>query len=351
MAFYRYLLGTILIFVGINIGVINAQDAHFSQFYGTPLYTNPAFSGFFNGKYRLTAVYRDQWRPVLGGSNFKTIYTGLDVRFPMKKKKDAFGGGFMFTHDNAGVGSFASSAVVLSGAFHKVLDMYGEHTLSMGMQYGVTQRSNTYDRITFGDMFNGADGYTGSSAEPLPNNNYSFQDLNAGLVYTWAKEANSFHVGISGAHLTFPDVAFDQGVNGITSKLAPRISGQLGGIISAGSRSRLAYLPRIITFWQGQQLEVNAGTNMRIALSDYNDQALHFGIWGRGARDVVNSFGLDAVVVLAGLELNGFLLGFSFDANVLDYALPGNKRTAFEVSLSYIGNQAEDENAVMCPTF
>ncbi len=41
-----------------------AQDIHFSEFYNTPLQLNPSYTGFFNGDYRFTAIYRDQWSTI-----------------------------------------------------------------------------------------------------------------------------------------------------------------------------------------------------------------------------------------------------------------------------------------------
>src|SRR5213075_168486 len=41
-----------------------AQDIHFSQFYETPLYRNPALAGIVNGDIRVQAVYRTQWNSI-----------------------------------------------------------------------------------------------------------------------------------------------------------------------------------------------------------------------------------------------------------------------------------------------
>ena len=41
---------------------LNAQDIHFSQYYASPLTLNPALTGKFNGLWRVTGIYRDQFR-------------------------------------------------------------------------------------------------------------------------------------------------------------------------------------------------------------------------------------------------------------------------------------------------
>src|SRR6188768_2919012 len=42
-------------------GLIKAQDPHFSQFFASPLTLNPAFTGKFDGQWRLAVNHRDQW--------------------------------------------------------------------------------------------------------------------------------------------------------------------------------------------------------------------------------------------------------------------------------------------------
>ncbi|MCB0784426.1 MAG: type IX secretion system membrane protein PorP/SprF, partial [Flavobacteriales bacterium] len=46
-------------------GVMSAQDAHFTQFYATPTYLNPAFAGT-TLQTRFGAIYRDQWPSIPG---------------------------------------------------------------------------------------------------------------------------------------------------------------------------------------------------------------------------------------------------------------------------------------------
>src|SRR5437764_470156 len=43
----------------------NAQDIHFSQFFETPMFRNPALAGIFSGDMRLNLVYRNQWQNLI----------------------------------------------------------------------------------------------------------------------------------------------------------------------------------------------------------------------------------------------------------------------------------------------
>ena len=55
----------IIVFILILINsFLNAQDIHFSQYYASPMTVNPAYTGMFNGTYRVGANYRNQWASV-----------------------------------------------------------------------------------------------------------------------------------------------------------------------------------------------------------------------------------------------------------------------------------------------
>ena len=67
-----------------------AQDIHFSQYTGSILNVNPAFTGLFDGDYRVNGIYRSQWSSV--PVPYSTISIAVDGRFKTKKmKSDCFG--------------------------------------------------------------------------------------------------------------------------------------------------------------------------------------------------------------------------------------------------------------------
>jgi len=59
----------ILLLITYNIAFvtcISAQDLHFSQFFNSPLTTNPANTGFIpDADYRIGASYRDQYSSIM----------------------------------------------------------------------------------------------------------------------------------------------------------------------------------------------------------------------------------------------------------------------------------------------
>ncbi|MGK0365214.1 MAG: hypothetical protein ACI85O_002279, partial [Saprospiraceae bacterium] len=66
-----------------------AQDPFFSQFYAAPMTLNPALTGSFNGKFRVSTIYRDQYRKTLERP-FSTYAVSTDLRFTPGKFKSAY---------------------------------------------------------------------------------------------------------------------------------------------------------------------------------------------------------------------------------------------------------------------
>src|SRR5690606_20163402 len=60
-------------------GRMAAQDIHFTLHHMTPLAFNPANTGGFYGSYRLSALYRDQYRTVAGKGAYSTPTFSVDV--------------------------------------------------------------------------------------------------------------------------------------------------------------------------------------------------------------------------------------------------------------------------------
>ena len=344
----RSLLG--FLFAILCSAMLGAQDNHYSQFYASPLTLNPALTGAFEGRYRVSSIYRDQWRNVLE-EPIKSYSVAGDFRFSPRKRnvvEDAIGLGILFNNDRVGIVDFNTTQIAVSLAYHKSLGVDNNQYLSAGFQAGITQRSVNYGSLTFQDQFDGFSGFTASTLEDLPANNFAYLDLSTGLNYTakLGRKSNIF-AGLAYHHFAQPVVSFDRDQDK-GDLLYGRFSTQFAANFPVGGRqSRVSLSPRVLFAKQGPHWETTVGTNLRTVMGQAGTSAFHIGTWVRPVHNDVGA-GLDAAVVMLGFEINNVLLGLSYDLNI--NALSARQRQgAFEISIAYLGNYANE--GILCPKF
>lgn len=333
------------------------QDPNFSQYNNLPIFLNPSLSGSFEGSYRAIVAHRNQ------GNNqfnepFVSLYSSFDLRLPIrydgKLLNDAAGVGVMFMQDkNSSIG-WNTQHIYVSGAYHKSLDPSNNQFISAGFQMGIIQKSVGYSNITFEDQFNGTDGYSDSTDELLPSNNFAFSDLNAGIQYSFMtpNQLGGF-LGASIAHFNRPNQSFYQNniqfVNSINERLLP-IKYTVHGGFQIPVTEKLQIHPRILAQKQGSHLTGVAGMNIRTILNDVSNTSLHFGASARSTVDAGNISGLESFILLLGLELNELLIGISYDAGLTNlFNGISGRRNAIELTVTYMGRYNNDDN--FCPKF
>ncbi len=334
------------------------QDVHMTQFYASPLTLNPALTGGFDGQLRASINYRDQWRGLLP-SPFVTTSASMDFRFPLayggRDNGDAASVGVVFLNDKVREYDFSTNQVMVSGGYHKMLDKRTNQILSGGLGVGIGQRNVNYGNLTWQDEFairpNGQIGYFDQTREDLPPNNITYFDASVGVNYSYApRNRPGIFAGAAVHHLNEPNLSFygreDGGEALPEEPLFRKYTVHVAGQLPLNSTTRL--LPRVLAQAQGQSLEALAGSNVRFALDDFGETALHVGSWVRGVRNV-SGFGADAVVALLGIEYKGVLLGTSYDIGVSDFSTGNRGRGALEISLAFLGNYEND--SLTCPSF
>jgi type IX secretion system PorP/SprF family membrane protein len=331
--------------------IIFAQDRQLTQFYASPLTLNPALSGMFDGKYRVGANYRDQWRGLLD-QPYQTFSFGADLRLePFKNAlgKDRIGAGLVFFRDKVNALDFSTTQIAVSGAYHKALDLQNTQYLSLGFQVGLTQRNVNYEYLTFQDQWDGATGYLFPRGERLPENNFGYSDFSTGLNYTATFEPKtSLFVGATLHHFNRPNVAFYKGEDLPAIPLNMRYGVQLALNYPINKAHTLFMSPRIMASMQGEHLTMNAGTNFRFNIDKTYNTAMHVGSWVRPVRNK-EGLGLDALIMMAGFEFNGILLGLSYDLNLPNLKNYRKTQNVFELSLIFLGEYDNDE--LLCPSF
>lgn len=335
---------------------VMAQDPHFSQFYSAPLLINPALAGSHNGTYRLTSMYRDQWRSALDNPLTTFTFAG-DLKFDVNLKKtgnpDIAALGFNFFSDRVGGFDLNSTSMAVTAAYHKLLNAKKKQYLGIGIQLGVLQKSVNYEDLTFQDQFNTVDGYSFNTSEVLPSNNYAVADLSIGLNYSVQPDKNlRYNVGVAMYHFTQPNISFYgssedpnpalQKENKLFSKL----------VFNASADIRLSELvsisPRLLYLKQDVHTEVDLGNNFRIEFVERDYMAVHFGAWIR-VVDNLSGISPESIITMAGLEYKQFIFGFSYDLGIGDVFDSRLGLTSYEFSVTYTGQH--DNDTAFCPKF
>ena len=331
---------------------ICAQDPRFSQYYASPWNLNPAMTGVFNGRWRATANYRDQWNSFLTPVPFRTYAASFETRFNVANEDYAsFGVGAM--HDEAGTARYAQNKVQLGGAFLKQLSggyNRAENYLSAGAQIGFGQNSLDWGRLWFSRQFDGATetpDFNAASGEATNDGQTNvYLDFNAGLLwYTVFGDNGFFYAGGAIHHLNQPKISL---LGNDAETLYSRWSGHVGGQFPV--TENFALLPGIQVMKQGPALETDLGLNLRYSNNDVDELALRFGAWARVGNKLDRGYQMDAITVVGMLELNRWMLGLSYDITVSGLTLANNSRGAFELSMVYF-HPEQRRSRVTCPRF
>lgn len=96
-----------------------AQDPHFTQFYATPLFLNPAFTGL-TYEHRFTANYRNQWPGI------KTAFTTYMASYDYNISNLNSGIGGYLLQDRAGTSNLVTTQGALNYAYRIKINKYSE---------------------------------------------------------------------------------------------------------------------------------------------------------------------------------------------------------------------------------
>jgi len=330
--FLHRILIALPVFLAIHPWIsVSGQDAHFSQFYATPLQVNPAMTGVFDGKFRLSNSYRNQWSSL--GKGYSTLHISADA--PVAKGflgNNFFGIGLLVYQDKAGEAGYRNTIVEASGSYIAALDDNGDHFFSMGFQGGLNQESIDISKSTWDDQWNGDHFDPGiPSMENIQLQQFSYLDFNAGFLYYYVPDINnSLSFGASMSHIGSPNISFfKDGKDPLHRKISTTGSADI-----SLTKDNLAWLePRYMVTFQGKQKEILAGGYFKSKMqfkskyTNYKKEA-YFYIGGFFRMN-------DAAIVSARVEYNTLSLGLSYDINMSNLSTLSGGNNAFEITLAF----------------
>lgn len=330
---YRYAL--LLLAAGSVTEKIDAQiDPHFTQYYVYPAWLNPALTGAFDGQYRISGIYRNQWGNI--SSPFST--PGVSLEFTTEKNINV---GVSVLNQRAGDGGYNYTTAYGNVSYTGIRFGTNEtKRITLGIQAGLIQRRWDRDKLTFGDQWNPITGYNpgNASQEALNRTSAGAFDAGAGIMYFDAepgKKANLF-LGFSASHLTRPDDKFTTKES--DSKIPMRYTAH-GGIRFTLSEM-FSLTPNLLYCKQGTAEEKMVGAYGSYKASE--DVNLMLG---------ANYRFKDAISPFIGFTYKNMVLGASYDVNTSDLGKMANGSNSFEISLSFIGRKATKtpEIEFVCP--
>lgn len=285
-----FLLGFLIFFSSAR-----GQDPYYSQFFSTPLYYNPAYTGINTGV-RARFTFRDQWPnlPV----DFKSYYFSADLG---DRNLPGSGGlGLIVNQTNEGIGFIHDLSVGLSVGVR--IPITATVVSQVGIKASIVQKTLNWDDFVFSDQLSEKYGNIYQSGFVPPEGNKKvFPDFGAGGLIQFANpEGNVTGVaGFAVDHLFRPDEAF---LSTSTAPLPRKYVAHVDVVIAAGGGSSssmyatggnndpLKINPGIIYQSQNSLSTLEAGFNML----KYN---IYLGAWYKAGLQSNSS---NAISLVAG---------------------------------------------------
>ncbi len=244
----------LLIFPLLLIGMLciipsaRSQDPNYTQYFSTPLYYNPAYTGISTG-IRARFVYRDQW-PNLP-ADFRSYYFSADLG---DRNLPGSGGlGLIINSDNEGVGFIKNLSVGLGLAVRIPI---AENIISqVGIKASILQKRLNWDDFVFSDQLSEKYGNIyNSSFIPPDNNSRVIPDFGAGGVLQFSNPEGNItgSAGFAVDHIFRPDESF---LSTSSAPLPRKYVANLDLVISSGGYSSSS----MYSSGGGEDLKINPG--------------------------------------------------------------------------------------------
>lgn len=341
MKFFNHCFQLIL-FTGIFIicsGNLIAQDLHFSQYFNSPLLTNPANTGFEpDADYRMGINYRNQWAGILNNP-YKTMSAWGDAQlFNNRFENGWMGVGLVILRDVAGSGNLTSDKVYGSVAYHQLLGY--KSLLSGGFGFGAVNKRIDITKLTFDDEWNGKFfDVTIPSNEPFNTTSVWYFDLEAGLNYSLFPSDNVYlNAGFSVDHINTPKESFLSNTIADT-KVAMRYNSFLNGSFKLNDQWIIN--PNVYFSLMSKSTEIVGGMNAHYNLSGDGNLQVIGGLYYRAK---------DAVIPMVGVGVNSVTITVSYDATNSSLGTYSQTQGAYELSLVKTGAFSNFGKSVKCPT-
>lgn len=325
-----------VLFVGIYFisnTLLFAQDAQMSQFYASPIYTNPAFAGS-EKKLRIASSIRSQYTTL--NNNYKTTAFSIDGY----SSKYKCGLALMASYDLAGDGFLQT--INIAGVYSYNLPINRKWALNTAIQGAIIQRTYDIEKLKFGDQFNEFVGFTNLPSKDL--NNLSFQGVTfPNFSIGMLAYSKLFYGGFAVHNIFEPNQTFINN-NNINNEvpLSRRFSANVGLNVflnkSRFSENNNLLSPNILIMKQLNFYQINIGMYLK-------NKSFTLGTWIRQT-----SRNSDAMIFLIGVKLPNFRIGYSYDLPLTKLTIGGSHELSLIFLINYNSRNKPRKSALLiCP--
>lgn len=330
------------------VGGILAQDIHFSQFFNSPLNTNPALTGVFDGDLRFGLHFKQQWQSV--PVNYLTFSGSADKKFYSKKIENGFfGGGLHINYDRSGDSRLSLAQGALSGSYTHKLNT--NNYITLGVQAGVNNLAADFgsEHVSWGSQWTGLQyNQALSSNEPFASREaITYFDLGGGLNYRWQRSKRTkINLGVGAYNFLAPEQSFNDNAS-IPSELPIRLS------VNLNTSFQLSQLLDLqvhgLAAFQDEYQEFVPSLVARLHLNNKKGREFALDIGGIGR---LNENEVDAWTPYFGIEFNQWYVGLNYDINASEFDIATDRKGGPEIFLRHIITKVKPLEAFKnCPIY
>ena len=349
-------------FFGLILAVPTlAQDIQWAQYYGVPLFQNPAFAGAEHCDHFIFQQ-RLQW-PGLE-ANYTSSYVSYD-RYLYQYRSGV--GGYIVqdfqgialrndqNYENSALSnrSIDISTTKIAGQYAYELPIDATHSIRAGIELGLMS-SFLNSNYIFPSEIDPVNGYT-DQRDNAGGLSRMAVDVATGVLYY----SKHLYMGFTGSHLNKPDLSLT--LSPTDNQIARRGTFIAGYKINFSKSPTMAYL--------NQKISKSITPIIHYKFQEKSDQMdfglygvydhLMFGTWYRGIPMKKNPTNFDpfghnneSIVLMAGWKYNGWKWSLSYDW-IVSTLTAANPRGAYEFSMAYVPCRAEKKSKPMkrlpCP--
>lgn len=318
----KSLFKVFVVVLGWSFSLHAQNNLHYSQFYNSPMFLNPALTGQIGEDlFRLNAHARNQWAGLTGADGkflYETRSGGVDVSI-LKKR---LGVGLFALMDDAGGGIFKTIQIMPTLSYSFIM---GDNILSFGAQglYNMTSLDPSDPRW-------------GAGGPQVLESNQSYFDCNAGVNFKWDLYFLQANFGIASNNLLEAPQRFSR--SGIQGVQVPR-SYKAYTTLDFDMTERMKLLPGFYGSFQAISTNLLMGSNFSYKLmkgGTYGNNII-LGVWLR-----TNDGNLESVIPKFGMKMNKLQVMMSYDAH-LSISKGGNSQyldgitNSLEISIIFTG--------------